>query len=130
MIMITGGLMLTAIRLSLGEYRNLEVSDISWQSSIALVYLILIVTVVGFTDFYGLLRKTTLSLANTFAYVSPVIAVILGWLLLHESITSTTVIAMIVILMGVALIVTTPHKRNKDVKSTFSSNWHYKPLVI
>ena len=122
--------MLTAIRLSLGEYRNLEVSDISWQFSIALVYLILIVTVVGFTDFYWLLRKTTPSLANTFAYVSPVIAVILGWLLLHESITSTTVIAMIVILMGVALIVTTPHKRNKDVKSTFLSNWHYKPLVI
>ena len=37
---------------------------------------------------------------------------------------------MIVILMGVALIVTTPHKRNKDVKSTFLSNWHYTPLVI
>jgi len=114
MIMITGGLMLTAISLSLGEYRGLEVSDISWQSSIALVYLILIVTVVGFTVFYWLLRVTTPSLANTFAYVSPVIAVILGWALLHESITSTTVIAMIVILMGVALMVTTPHKRKKE----------------
>ena len=105
------------ISLSLGEYRGLELSDISWQSSIALVYLILIVTVVGFTDFYWLLRVTTPSLANTFAYVSPVIAVILGWALLHESITSTMVIAMIVILMGVALMVTTPHKRKKDIKS-------------
>jgi drug/metabolite transporter (DMT)-like permease len=114
MIMITGGLMLTAISLSMGEYRGLEVTDISWQSSIALVYLILIVTVIGFTDFYWLLRVTTPSLANTFAYVSPVIAVILGWLFLHESITSTTVIAMIVILIGVALMVTTPHKRKKD----------------
>src|SRR5919106_5420088 len=75
-----GGLILTAISLSLGEYRGLELSDISWQSWIALVYLILIVTVVGFTDFYWLLRVTTPSLANTFAYVSPVIAVILGWL--------------------------------------------------
>ena len=109
--------MLIAISLSLGKYRGLELSDISWQSSIALVYLILIVTVVGFTDFYWLLRVTTPSLANTFAYVSPVIAVILGWALLHESITSITVIAMIVILMGVALMVTTPHNRKKDIKS-------------
>jgi drug/metabolite transporter (DMT)-like permease len=74
--------------------------------------------VVGFTDFYWLLRVTTPSLANTFAYVSPVIAVILGWVLLHESITITTVVAMIVILMGVALMVTTPHKRKKDVQPT------------
>jgi drug/metabolite transporter (DMT)-like permease len=118
MIMVTGGLMLTAISLSLGEYRGLELSDISWQSSVALVYLILIVTVVGFTDFYWLLRVTTPSLANTFAYVSPVIAVILGWALLHETITSTTVVAMIIILMGVALMVTTPHKRKKSIRST------------
>jgi len=118
MIMIAGGLILTAISLSLGEYRGLESADISWQSSIALVYLILIVTVVGFTDFYWLLRVTTPSLANTFAYVSPVIAVILGWVLLHESITITTVIAMIVILMGVALMVTTPHKKKKDIQPT------------
>lgn len=94
---ITGGLILKAISLSLGECRGLELSDISWHSSIALVYLILIVTVVCFTDFYWLLRVTTPSLANTFAYVSRVIAVILGWALLHESITSTTVTAMIVI---------------------------------
>jgi drug/metabolite transporter (DMT)-like permease len=118
MIMVTGGLMLTAISLSLGEYRGLELSDISWQSSVALVYLILIVTVVGFTDFYWILRVTTPSLANTFAYVSPVIAVILGWALLHETITSTTVVAMIIILMGVALMVTTPHKRKKSIRST------------
>jgi drug/metabolite transporter (DMT)-like permease len=128
MIMIAGGLILTAISFSLGEYRGLESSNISWQSSIALVYLILIVTVVGFTDFYWLLRVTTPSLANTFAYVSPVIAVILGWVLLHESITGTTVIAMIVILMGVALMVTTPHKRKKgtqptDVRPTGTTNY-------
>ena len=116
--MITGGLMLTFISLSLGEYRGLELSDISWQSTMALIYLILIVTVVGFTDFYWLLRVTTPSLANTFAYVSPVIAVILGWALLHESITSITVVAMIVILMGVALMVTKPHKRKRPAVSS------------
>jgi drug/metabolite transporter (DMT)-like permease len=72
-----------------------------------MIYLIIIITVVGFTDFYWLLRVTTASLANTFAYVSPVIAVILGWAILHESITVLTIVAMIIILLGVALVVTT-----------------------
>jgi drug/metabolite transporter (DMT)-like permease len=108
--MIAGGVIITAISFALGEYRGLELSDISGQSLAALIYLIVIITVIGFTDFYWLLRVTTASLANTFAYVSPVIAVILGALLLHEPVTIITVIAMSVILVGVALMVTTTGK--------------------
>jgi drug/metabolite transporter (DMT)-like permease len=114
MIMLSGGgLMLLIVSIALGEYHNLDLLQISGQSLIAQIYLIGIITVVGFTDFYWLLRVTTPSLANTFAYVSPVIAVFLGWLLLHESITILTLIAMIVILAGVALMVTTPGKRKE-----------------
>ena len=115
MIMITGGLMLIAISFGLGEYRNLDLLQISGRSLAAQIYLILIITVVGFTDFYWLLRVTSASLANTFAYVSPVIAVLLGWAVLHEKITTITVIAMIIILVGVALMVT---KRTKTKKVT------------
>jgi drug/metabolite transporter (DMT)-like permease len=114
MLMITGGLVVTAISFALGEYRGLELSDISGQSLAALIYLIVIITVVGFTDFYWLLRVTTASLANTFAYVSPVIAVILGALLLHEPVTIITVVAMSVILVGVALMVTTTGKGKQE----------------
>jgi drug/metabolite transporter (DMT)-like permease len=114
MLMIAGGLIITAISFALGEYRGLELSDISGQSLAALIYLIVIITIVGFTDFYWLLRVTTASLANTFAYVSPVIAVILGALLLHEPVTVITVIAMSVILVGVALMVTTTGKGKKE----------------
>lgn len=114
MLMITGGLIITAISFALGEYRGLELSDISGQSLAALIYLIVIITIVGFTDFYWLLRVTTASLANTFAYVSPVIAVILGALLLHEHVTIITVIAMSVILVGVALMVTTTGKGKQE----------------
>ena len=113
MIMLTGGLMLSIVSIALGEYRDLDLQKISSQSLAAQIYLIGIITVVGFTDFYWLLRVTTPSLANTFAYVSPVIAVFLGWLLLHESITILTIIAMAVILAGVALMVTTPGKRKE-----------------
>jgi drug/metabolite transporter (DMT)-like permease len=116
MLMITGGLIITAISFALGEYRGLDPSEISGQSLAALVYLIAIITIVGFTDFYWLLRVTTASLANTFAYVSPVIAVILGAILLHEPVTVVTIIAMCVILMGVALMVTTTGKVKQEEK--------------
>jgi drug/metabolite transporter (DMT)-like permease len=114
MVMITGGMMLTVISMLLGEYHSFYLSEISPQSLTALVYLTAIVTLVGFTDFYWLVRVTTPSLANTFAYVSPVIAVILGWAFLHEEITIVTIIAMSVILAGVAIMVTTPGKRKKN----------------
>lgn len=122
MIMITGGLMLTAISFGLGEYRNLDLLQISGRSLAAQIYLILIITVVGFTDFYWLLRITSASLANTFAYVSPVIAVLLGWIILHEKITTITIIAMITILIGVALMVTKKNKSRKVATTTSSSS--------
>ena len=60
---------------------------------------------------------TTGALANTFAYVSPVIAVFLGWAILKEPITSLTLVAMSVILIGVALMVTTPSKSKGKSKN-------------
>jgi drug/metabolite transporter (DMT)-like permease len=116
MLMISGGLIITGVSLALGEYRDLEISQISGQSLAALIYLIAIITIVGFTDFYWLLRVTTPSLANTFAYVSPVIAVILGALLLREPVTIITIVAMCVILTGVAMMVTTTGKDKKEKK--------------
>lgn len=120
MIMITGGLMLTGVSFIFGEYRNLDLMQISIQSIVAQIYLIGIITVVGFTDFYWLLRVTSASLANTFAYVSPVIAVLLGVVVLHENITLITVIAMVIILAGVALMVTKKKapSKSKQVESS------------
>lgn len=114
MIMITGGLMLTAVSFLFAEYKSLDLMQISLQSLIAQIYLIIIITIVGFTDFYYLLRVTSASLANTFAYVSPVIAVLLGWAVLKENLTTMTIIAMIVILFGVALMVTKKKKNKKN----------------
>lgn len=114
MIMLTGGLMLAGVSFLFGEYKSLDLFQISSQSLMAQVYLIVIITIIGFTDFYYLLRVTSASLANTFAYVSPVIAVLLGWAILNEHLTITTIVAMIIILFGVALMVT---KKKKIVQS-------------
>ncbi len=120
MIMITGGLMLTGVSFIFGEYKNLDLMQVSIQSVVAQVYLIGIITVVGFTDFYWLLRVTSASLANTFAYVSPVIAVLLGVVVLHENLTLITVIAMVIILTGVALMVTKKKapSKSKQIQSS------------
>ncbi len=114
MIMITGGLMLTAVSFFFGEYKSADLMQISIQSLLAQIYLIVIITIVGFTDFYYLLRMTSASLANTFAYVSPVIAVLLGWAILKEDLTIMTIIAMTVILFGVALMVTKKKMKAKE----------------
>ena len=120
MIMITGGLMLTSVSFIFGEYRDLDLMQVSIQSIVAQIYLIGIITVVGFTDFYWLLRVTSASLANTFAYVSPVIAVLLGVAVLHETLTLITVIAMVIILAGVALMVTKKKapSKSKQIQSS------------
>lgn len=115
MIMITGGLMLSGVSFLFGEYKSLDLFQISAQSLMAQVYLIIIITIIGFTDFYYLLRVTSASLANTFAYVSPVIAVLLGWAILKEHLTITTIVAMIVILIGVALMVTKKKKVEQSI---------------
>jgi drug/metabolite transporter (DMT)-like permease len=127
MLMVSGGLMLIIASLALGELQGLDITQISTRSLIAMIYLIIIITVVGFTDFYWLLRVTTASLANTFAYVSPVIAVILGWAILHESITVLTIVAMIIILLGVALMVTTKSgSKAKEQKVAQNKNQYIK----
>ena len=96
--------------------------QISVQSLIAQIYLIIIITIVGFTDFYYLLRVTSASLANTFAYVSPVIAVLLGWAILKENLTTMTIMAMIVILLGVALMVTKKKNKKNDPSKPSNEN--------
>lgn len=116
MLLLVGGLMLLVSSFVLGEFDAVRLSQISTGSTIALLYLIIVTSMIGFTDFYWLVRITTAALANTFAYVSPVIAVFLGWAILKEPITSLTLVAMSVILIGVALMVTTPSKSKSKSK--------------
>ena len=73
------------------------------QSMTSLLYLITVGSA-GWVGFFWVLRNTSASLANTFAYVSPVVAVIFGWAILNEAITSQIIIATGIIMTGVVLI--------------------------
>ena len=88
-----------------GELAHLRLDDFSRASVLALVYLIVIGSWIGFTAYLWLLRVARTSLVATYAYVTPVGAVLLGWLLLDERLTATAVAAGALIIVSVALIV-------------------------
>jgi drug/metabolite transporter (DMT)-like permease len=104
MMLFVGGLFLLGIGMIIGEFNMLDVSKFSSSSILSLIYLIIIGTT-GWLGFFWILRNTTATLANTFAYVSPVIAVFLGWIILDENINLRIIVATIVIIVGVILIV-------------------------
>jgi drug/metabolite transporter (DMT)-like permease len=103
MMLFVGGIFLIVLSIALGELQNFHVSTISIPSMTSLLYLITVGSV-GWAGFFWVLRNTSASLANTFAYVSPVVAIILGWAILSESITSQIIIATVIIMTGVVLI--------------------------
>jgi drug/metabolite transporter (DMT)-like permease len=103
MMLFVGGLFLLFIG-SIIEFNMLNVSKYSISSILSLLYLIIVGTM-GWLGFFWILRNTTATLANTFAYVSPVIAVFLGWMILDENINLRIIVATIVIIVGVILIV-------------------------
>jgi drug/metabolite transporter (DMT)-like permease len=103
MMLFAGGLFLLGIGMII-EFNTLDVSRVSTSSILSLLYLIIVGTM-GWLGFFWILRNTTATLANTFAYVSPIIAVFLGWIILDENINIRIIVATIVIIAGVVLIV-------------------------
>ncbi|HYC52614.1 MAG TPA: EamA family transporter [Gemmatimonadaceae bacterium] len=87
-----------------GEPGRFSLSDVSLQSALSLVYLILFGSIIGYTAYIYLLNVVSAAKASTYAYVNPVIAVVLGWAFASEPIGVRTLVAATVILAGVAII--------------------------
>jgi drug/metabolite transporter (DMT)-like permease len=104
MEMLGGGALLVLGGLVTGETAQLHLAQVSLRSSLALVYLITFGALVGFTAYVWLLRVASPVLVGTYAYVNPIVAVFLGWLVLGEPLTVRTLIAAGVIISGVVLI--------------------------
>ncbi len=104
MEMLTGGVLLLAAGLVTGEGARLEVSQVSPRSVLALGYLILFGSLVAFSAYIWLLKVSTPARAATYAYVNPVVAVILGWALGGEPLTLRTLLAAAVIVSAVVII--------------------------
>jgi drug/metabolite transporter (DMT)-like permease len=113
MVTLIGGSLLLIPSILTGELNLLPShSDIDSNLLISYLFLIFIGTVIPLAEFYWLLKVSTAAVANTFAYIAPIVAVFLGWAILNESVTYLTIIATIVILIGVALIIRTSNNNN------------------
>ncbi|MEU3722132.1 EamA family transporter [Streptomyces sp. NPDC031705] len=108
--MLAGGAGGVVVGLLRGEQRGLDVGAFSTASWVALGYLVLIGSVVGFTAYAWLLQSAPLSLVATYAYVNPVVAVALGALVLDEALTLPIVVGGAVVVAAVGVIVSTERR--------------------
>ena len=106
MQMLAGGGLLLVAALIAGDFHRLNLAAASWVSLAAFAYLVLFGSLVAFTAYGWLLRNVTPALAATYAYVNPVVAVLLGWLLASEPLTLRMLLAAAVIICSVVLITT------------------------
>lgn len=104
MEMLMGGAALVLLGMGTGELGQVNVAGMSQKSLLSLVYLTTFGSLIGFTAYVWLLRVGSPTRAATYAYVNPVVAVFLGWLLAGEAITPRTILATLVIVGGVVLI--------------------------
>lgn len=113
--MLTGSVGLFVFATLVGDWRNLDFSAISTRSLLGLVYLILAGSLIGFVAYAWLLRNASVSLASTYAYVNPLIAILLGAWLADEMLTTRTWLAALVIIGSVILINTAQRKAPKTI---------------
>ena len=111
MQMLSGGIVLTLVGSLKGEWATFNVAEVSSSSWFAVVYLIIFGSLIGFTAYSWLLKNAQPAMVATYAYVNPIIAVFLGWLIAGETFTTQMLIGAGVIVGSVVLI--TSHDGNK-----------------
>jgi drug/metabolite transporter (DMT)-like permease len=108
--MLAGGVMLTLTAAMLGEFRGFHVQAVSRGAWLALAYLIVAGSIVGFTAYVWLIHHESPTKVGTYAYVNPVVAVLVGYFLGGEAIGPRTIAGTLLVLVSVVVITTTPKK--------------------
>jgi len=103
--LLCGGALLASAGLLSGELSRFDPAGVSLKSALAVVYLFVFGSIIGFSAYLWLLRVTTASRVSTYAYVNPIVAVFLGWALAGEPLTPRVFVAAAVIVGAVALII-------------------------
>ncbi|MBT5874882.1 MAG: EamA family transporter [Candidatus Latescibacteria bacterium] len=104
MIMLTGGIWLVIAGAATGEWQTFSISQVTWTSVAAFAYLTIVGSLVAFTVYVWLMRVASPAHVATHAYVNPVVAVVLGWLLGGEALTWEIGVAATGIVLGVVLM--------------------------
>ena len=109
--MLAGGVFLTVIAGALGEFRNFHPWSVSREVWFSLLYLIVAGSIVGFTAYVWLIHHESPTKVGTYAYVNPIVAVLVGYFRGGEALSERTVLGTLFVLISVVVITTTPAKK-------------------
>ena len=112
--MLAGGVLLTLTAAVLGEFHGFHAQSVSAKAWLSLGYLIVAGSIVAFTAYVWLIHHESPTRVGTYAYVNPVVAVVLGYLVGGEPIGVRTIVGTALILVSVVVITTMPKKAKKD----------------
>lgn len=110
--MLAGGALLLAVGVARGELGALDPAAVTPRSVLALLYLVVLGSLVAFSAYTWLLRVAAPALVGTYAYVNPVVAVLLGWALAGEPLDARTAIGASIVLASVAVVRGAPRRRD------------------
>jgi drug/metabolite transporter (DMT)-like permease len=123
--MLCGGALMILLGLLMQEQRGFDPRHVSWLSLGAFVYLVIVGSLVGFPAYISLLRHCDPAKVATYAYVNPIVALLLGALFAHETLALRTLVAAGPIIGSVALVITAqwiqfPHRPGDRVSAAGS----------
>lgn len=104
--MVAGGMFLLIAGVVYGEVPGIDLEAVTLKSTISFGYLVVVGSVVAFSAYVFLIKEVPVAKVSTYAYVNPVVALVLGWLLAGEELATRTLVAAAVILVSVVLITT------------------------
>jgi drug/metabolite transporter (DMT)-like permease len=111
--MLAGGIMLALAAAAFGEFHNFRASAVSLEVWLSLLYLIVAGSIVGFTAYVWLIHHESPTKVGTYAYVNPVVAVLVGYFLGGESVGLRTILGTLLILISVVMLTT--HRPEKSI---------------
>ena len=109
--MLAGGIFLAIVAGAFGEFRDFHLAAVSRGAWLSLIYLIVFGSIIAFTAYTWLIHHESPTKVGTYAYVNPVVAVLLGYFLGGEALGLRTILGALCILVSVIVITTTPAKK-------------------
>lgn len=122
--MLAGGIFLTTAAALLGEFHTFHLHSVSRTTWLALAYLIIAGSIIGFTAYVWLIHHESPTKVGTYAYVNPAVAVLIGYFLGGEPIGPRTLVGTTFVLISVVLITTTPSPQPQ------TSTWSTQPQEL
>ncbi|HET9407914.1 MAG TPA: EamA family transporter [Candidatus Sulfotelmatobacter sp.] len=114
--MLSGGILLMLTSAALGEFRGFHIQSVSRSAWFALVYLIVAGSIVAYTAYIWLLHHESPTKVGTYAYVNPVVAVLLGYFFGGEAMGARTIVGTVCVLVSVVMLTTGPSTSSQPVR--------------